>query len=66
MNAAVALRAPDAAFCTACSSCEALLPVAAPASETSLLELRCPYCGTQDVYHVKTLRPYLEKAPPHR
>lgn len=43
-------------FCTSCSACDALLPVRPPAPGTTLLELRCPNCGTLDVYHVNTLR----------
>lgn len=48
-------------FCTACSRCEMLLPVAPPAPSTTLLELYCSRCGTSDVYHVNTLRPLTRK-----
>lgn len=62
MTIALARRVDDvAALCTACSSCEALLPVAVPAPGTTLLELRCPHCGTTDVYHVNTLRSWMGK-----
>ena len=57
MTIAFAHRIDDsAALCTACSSCEALLPVSRPAPGTTLLELRCPHCGITDIYHVNTLR----------
>lgn len=45
-------------LCTSCSACDALLPVRTPAPGTTLLELRCPRCGTLDVYHVNTLRQF--------
>lgn len=62
MTIALARRADDGAtLCTVCSSCEALLPVAAQGPGTTLLELRCPHCGTNDVYHVNTLRSWVGK-----
>lgn len=62
MTIVLARRVDDsAALCTACSSCEALLPVRAPAQGTTLLELRCPHCGTTDIYHINTLRPWAGK-----
>ena len=47
---------PDSDLCMPCSACDALHPVRRPAPGTTLLELRCPRCGTLDVYHVNTLR----------
>lgn len=60
MNAAIAQRHPDdrVVLCTVCSCCEALLPTPSPVPGTTLLDLRCPRCGSSDVYHVKTLRHY--------
>lgn len=51
----------DAEYCTACSRCEMLLPVALPAPGTTLLELYCTRCGTSDVYHINTLRSSIGK-----
>lgn len=51
----------DAEFCTACSRCGMLLPVAPPAPGTTLLELYCTRCGTSDVYHINTLRSLMGK-----
>lgn len=43
-------------LCTSCSCCNVLLSVTRPAPGTTLIELRCPRCGTPDVYHVNTFR----------
>lgn len=62
MTIAVARRVDDVAtLCTTCSCCEALLPVTVLAPGTTLLELRCPRCSTADVYHVNTLRSWVDK-----
>lgn len=55
------IESEEAEFCTACSRCEMLLPVALPAPSTTLLELYCSRCETSDVYHVNTLRPLTRK-----
>lgn len=64
MSASLAHRLQEthSALCTACSVCGAQLPVFALPPGTTLLELRCQRCGTHDVYHVNTLRPFAESA----
>lgn len=59
MNAAFAhrLRASEPELCIICSVCGGMLPAFYTPRGTTLLELRCNRCGTQDIYHVNALRP---------
>lgn len=61
MSASPVRRRADApgadAHHACCSTCQSLIAVAPPQPGVSLVELRCPRCGTSDVYHINTIRP---------
>lgn len=41
----------------ACSNCGKMVGIAMRGAVPSLLELTCDRCGTNDVYHARSLRP---------